>query len=191
MLRTWFPVLEANIIASKGSCELPPFDSQLSAPRWWKGKSRCLRPLTCSSSSSSSRHCHCNRDSLLQLSTSDCHGPSLVHVIPCVVRYSTKESGTERELHGVWYGTVLLVTAYLSLKIIPSLTRRGALEQIVAIVDFVTVRLLIENNIFQWLPKSQPTPGRYINSKRSLLYWTLCHCLCVAFVFCWPGQVSP
>ena len=25
----------------------------------------------------------------------------------------------------------------------------GALEQIVAIVDFVTVRLLIENNIFQ------------------------------------------
>ena len=32
MLRTWFPVLEANIIVSKGSCELPPFDPQLSAP---------------------------------------------------------------------------------------------------------------------------------------------------------------
>lgn len=35
-------------------------------------------PPTLSSSLSPSNHCHCNRDSLLQLATSDCHGPSLV-----------------------------------------------------------------------------------------------------------------
>ena len=35
-------------------------------------------PPTLSSSLSPSNHCHCNRDSLLQLATSDCHGTSLV-----------------------------------------------------------------------------------------------------------------
>ena len=88
-----------------------------------------IRQSSVSFSSLSLCHCHCNRDLPVHLSTSDCHGPSPVH--SNAMQTDTLEGGisvTRRLHHDVvlsskaWKNIVhpmVLVTGYLSLKIIP------------------------------------------------------------------------
>ena len=88
-----------------------------------------IRQSSVSFSSLSLCHCHCNRDLPVHLSTSDCHGPSPVH--SNAMQTDTLEGGilVTRRLHynvvlssKAWKNIVhpmVLVTGYLSLKIIP------------------------------------------------------------------------